>query len=137
MWKFINSLIILLTFLFGVLQSITFGHLMNTPWIFWDFVSAPFVFFAMFMTSAYIHKKWFSSTEWIVPSFNTNLFSSKNPLNIAFSLGSLFIALGSGVGGYDLYLGRTISDVSIMPICVGVGVFCAGLVSVKIFTDSP
>jgi len=136
MWKFINSLIILLTISFGVVQSMTFGHLMDTPWEFWDFVYAPFVFFAMFLLSTYINKKWFSSTVWAVPSFNTNLLSTKNPLNIGFSLGGLFIALGVGVGSYDLFVGREINDISIMPISMGFGVFCSGFVSVKLFSES-
>jgi len=44
MWKFINSVIILLTILFGVIQSIMFGHLMDIPCDLLDFVLVPFVF---------------------------------------------------------------------------------------------
>ncbi|MDO6635460.1 hypothetical protein Q4540_03470 [Pseudoalteromonas carrageenovora] len=137
MWKFINSVIILLTILFGVVESILFGHVMDIPWSSKDFISAPFVFFVMVLIGNYIHKRWFTSVEWKTPSFNMNLLSNKNPLNIPFSLGGLFICLGFGVGITDLYLGRAVSAVSIMPICIGFGVFTAGIVSVKFFSDSP
>jgi hypothetical protein len=137
MWKFINSVIILLTILFGVVESVLFGHVMDISWGLKDYISAPLVFFAMVLIGNYIHKRWFTSVNWYTPSFNINLLSNKNPLNIPFSLGGLFICLGVGVGITDLYMGRTVSAVSIMPICMGFGVFCAGLVSVKLFSDSP
>jgi hypothetical protein len=137
MWKFVNSVIILLTILFGAIESFLFGEFMDIPWDLWDFISAPFVFFIMVLIGNYIHKKLFTSVSWQTPSFNVNLLSNKNPLNAPFSLGGLFIALGIGVAVTDVYLGRAVSPVSIMPICIGVGVFCAGLASVKLFSDSP
>jgi hypothetical protein len=137
MWKFINAVIIVLAILFGVVQSITFGHLMDVPWDLVDFMSALFVFFTMVIVGNYVHKRWFTSIKWNTPTFSSNLLSNKNPLNIPFSLGGLFICIGIGLGGTDIYLSREVSSASVMFICMGFGVFTAGLVSVKVFSDSP
>lgn len=136
MWKFINSVIIVFAVFFGVSQSIFLGHLVDIPWTALDFISAPFIFGAMVLVGHYIYKRILSNKEWKTPSFNTNLFSQKNPLNMPFSLSCVFFPVGLGFGGADFYLGREINEISIMFVSISVGVFCAGLISIKLFSES-
>lgn len=135
MWKFINSIILIIAVLFGIVQSYVFGNLMYLPWQIGHFVAAPFIFFAMVVAPNYIRKHWFNASHWATPSFNSNLFKDGNPLNMPFCVGGMFMALGIGIGAADLFLGRSLTSVSIMIECASFGLLLAGYFSVKLFSD--
>lgn len=134
MWKFINTILLVFCFCFGAAESILFGDMMDIQWGRDDFLLAPLVFGAMCFLSIWSCRIFSKDSKWYTTSYNMNLFANDNPLKFPFALGGLFAVLGLGGGAADIYQSREISNIAIMLLFSGIGVFATGFISVKVFS---
>ncbi len=135
MWKYLNILLLIFSFLLGAVEAFLFSGKMNFSWELQDFILAPFVFGLMVIASTYAYKRFSKQSKWYVPTLNMNLFVKDNPLKVPFLLGGIFIALGLGISTINAYRGTGASSISVMSVSSGLGLFIAGLISVRLFSN--